>query len=304
MNAAVTVLGSANMDLVVRTGRLPTAGETVLGDQFSTIGGGKGANQAVAAARAGANCRFIAAVGDDANGVALLAGLRRSGVDVELVRTVAGASGVALIAVDDAGENQIVVAPGANGALLDLGAADIAAITDADVLVCQLEVPIDTVTAAAEVARAGGTRVLLNAAPARLLPEALLGRCDLIVVNQTEAAELSGATGDPDTLADALLKLVPRVALTLGAAGVLYAEPGSRLRIAAPVVRAVDTTAAGDAFVGALAVAWAEDRPMARALKWACAAGAAAAGEAGASDSLPDRRRIDELFAATYPDLT
>ena len=304
MTAKVTVLGSANMDLVVRTPRLPKAGETVLGDQFAMIGGGKGANQAVAAARAGGDCRLIAAVGDDANGAALRAGLVRAGVDVALVRTLAGASGVALIGVDEHGENQIVVAPGANAELLGLTDADTAAIASADVLVCQLEVPIETVAAAAAAARAAGTRVVLNAAPARPLPDHLLNLCDLVVVNQTEAQELSGTTGDGDALVDAMLKLVPRVVLTLGAAGAAYADrDGTRFHTPAPSVTAVDATAAGDAFVGALAVAWAEDRPMRTAIQWACAAGAAAACRPGASESLPDRTRIDELHAATYADV-
>ena len=303
MTARVTVLGSANMDLVVRTARLPQAGETVLGRRFAMVGGGKGANQAIAAARAGARCTAIAAVGDDPNGVALRAGMHRAGVAVDLVRTVAGPSGVALISVDDRGENQIVVAPGANWSLMALTIDDVAAIAAADVLVCQLEIPVATVLSAAQAARAGGTRMLLNAAPAHVVSDDLLALCDVVVVNQTEAQALTGSAGDGDALVDALLKLVPRLVLTLGAAGAVYADrDGLRFRTHAPMIDAVDTTAAGDAFVGAFAVAWAEGRTMPEAVRWGCAAGAAAATTRGASDSLPTRSQIDVLYASTYSD--
>ncbi len=325
--ARIVVLGSANMDLVGTGPHLPGPGDTVLGHGFAMIAGGKGANQAVAAARAGAGrtaVAAIAAVGDDAFGPALRSGLVDAGVDVTLVRTVPGTSGVALIAVDDAGENQILVAPGANGRLTRLTPADLAALAGAGALVCQLEVPVEVVTEAARSARAAGVRVVLNAAPARPLPGELLAATDLLVVNEGEAAIVTGLTGltgsaggervagagmdggsgDPARLAelvDALVRLAPRAVLTLGAAGVRYGDrTGVRLAIPAPVVSAVDTTAAGDAFVGALTVAWLGGRSMESALRWACAAGAACARTFGAATSLPGRAVIDELFATAY----
>jgi ribokinase len=292
----IVVLGSANMDLVVNTGALPRAGETVVGRDFATIAGGKGANQAVAAARAGGDCGFIGAVGSDPFGTDLARQLRAAGVDIRRLRQADGPSGVALIAVDDTGENMIVVAPGANATMTGLSAADRAAITSADVLMCQLEVPVGTVQEAAWVARDHGVRVVLNAAPARPLPVELTMAVDVLLVNRVEAETIAGS---PST--EALLAAVPRVVLTLGPAGVEYADRhGARLRVPAPVVATVDSTAAGDAFAGAFAVAWAEGRPVEEALRWACAAGAACARRRGASSALPTRDEIDELFQATY----
>jgi ribokinase len=295
----VVVLGSANMDLVVTAGTLPQPGETVLGRDFTTVPGGKGANQAVAVARAGGDCAFIGAVGADPFGAQLRAQLDAAGVDASRLRVVDGASGVALIAVDDAGENLIVVAPGANAAVTGLSAADEELIVGADALMCQLEVPVGAVTAAARAARAAGVRVVLNAAPARPLPVELVGVVDLLLVNQVEARTVAGITADVDGLLDALVEVAPRVVLTLGPAGVAYADAdGARLRVPAPAVSAMDSTAAGDAFAGAFVVAWAEGRPVEEALPWACAAGAACARRRGASSSLPTRAEIDELFAA------
>jgi ribokinase len=293
----VVVLGSANMDLVGTAQRLPGPGETVLGHGFATVPGGKGANQAVAVARAGGGCVAVAAVGDDAFGPVLRAGLAGAGVDVSLVRVVDGPSGVALIAVDAAGENQILVVPGANAALTGLTPAERAAIQGAQALVCQLEVPVATVVEAAAAARAAGVRVVVNAAPARPVPAALWRDTDLLVVNEGEARAVTGlGAAGTGGLLDALVALVPRAVLTLGAAGCAYAERGgARLAVPAPRVSTVDTTAAGDAFVGALTVAWLEGRPMDKALRWACAAGAACARTLGAAGSLPTREQIDEL---------
>ena len=310
----VVVVGSANLDLVATAPALPRPGETVLGRDFTQVPGGKGANQAIAAVRAGAAATFIGAIGSDAFGVTLRARLVASAVDSSLVRVVYGGSGVALIVVDDTGENMIVVAPGANAALTSLTEPDLAAIAGADVVLLQLEIPVETVTAAAQAARSAGTRVVLNAAPARALPDALAASVDLLVVNQVEAAALAPLTpvgvdevldpadADPWTLVEALLEQVPRVVLTLSAAGAWYgirdAEP---VHIAAPVVDAVDSTAAGDAFTAALAVGWGEGRPLVDAVRWASAAGAAAARRLGASSALPDRAEIDDLYRLTYP---
>jgi ribokinase len=290
----IAVLGSANMDLVATTPRLPGPGETVLGTHFSTVPGGKGANQAIAAARAGGACAFLGAVGDDAFGAELRSTLAAAGVDVSALRTVPGPSGVALIAVDERAENTIVVVPGANGTVTALSEVDRRAIEGADVLLCQLETPLDAVLSAAGHARGAGVRVLLNAAPARVLPSELLALVDLLVVNEHEAAIVAGS---PEV--EALLALVPQVVLTLGAAGAVYASrTGEPIRVAAPKVDAVDTTAAGDAFTGAFAVAWGEGRPEGEALRWACAAGAVCATRPGASSALPTRAEIHALFEA------
>lgn len=308
MSARVAVVGSSNLDLVVTASRLPHPGETVLGEDFRTVPGGKGANQAVAAARAGAACHFVGAVGDDDFGTRMRASLVDAGVDVRGLRTVAGPSGVALIAVDRDAENFIVVAPGANGTLTELDADDRATIAAADVLLLQLEVPLAAVLAAADQARADGTTVVLNAAPAAVLPTDLLDLVDVLVVNEHEAAVVAEVTSDdPPVLLDALLKRVPRVVLTLGARGAAYADRnGLRVAVPAPQIAAVDTTAAGDAFTGALAVGWAErggassEDTVTASLRWACAAGAACAQRPGASTALPDRLAIDALYDATY----
>jgi len=306
VSARVSVVGSANLDLVVAAPTLPAPGETVLGHDFTQVPGGKGANQAVAAARAGARCGFIGAVGEDSFGQMLRDNLVAAQVDVSRLRVVPEPSGVALIAVDERAENIIVVAPGANGTVHRLDPADQAAIADADVLLLQLEIPLSAVIQSAEVARAAGTLTVLNAAPARRLPAELLAAVDVLVVNQGEAAVVSGrggAAAPPDELLPALLAVVPRVVMTLGAHGAAYADrEGARLDVPAPRIEAVDTTAAGDAFTGALAVALAERRPIQTALRWACAAGAACAQRPGASTALPIRDNIEVLFATTYGD--
>jgi len=286
MTARIVVVGSANLDLVVTAPTLPRPGETVLGGEFTIVPGGKGANQAIAAARAGGEVAFVGAVGDDDFARPQRDNLVAAGVDVSRLRTVPGASGVALIAVDEHAENLIVVAPGANAALTGLDAADRAVISAADVLLCQLEIPVETVAQAA----ATSTFTVLNAAPARQLPAEVLSTVDLLVVNEGEAEVLAGRAARPEDLLD----LVPRVVMTLGAQGAAYADRhGLRLDVAAPRVKAVDTTAAGDAFTGALAVAWAEGRPVEEAVRWACAAGAVCATRSGASSSLPSRAEIE-----------
>jgi ribokinase len=304
------VVGSANMDFVATAPALPRAGETVLGHDFTQVPGGKGANQAIAATRAGAATTFIGAIGSDSLGVTLRARLSASAVDISLVRVVYGASGVALIVVDGAGENMIVVAPGANTQLTGLTDPELAAIGAADALLCQLEIPVETVTEAAVAARTAGTRVVLNAAPALALPADLLDVVDLLVVNQVEAAMLAdvvspdvdaGDVPEAEALVEALLGQVPRVVLTLGAAGAWYGgRDGDPVHVPAPVVRTVDSTAAGDAFSAALAVAWGEGRDIVDAVRWASAAGAATVRQLGASAALPQRSAIDELYTSTY----
>ncbi|MEJ3749352.1 ribokinase [Actinomycetes bacterium KLBMP 9797] len=290
----VVVAGSANMDLVATAPALPGPGETVLGHTFTMVPGGKGANQATAAARAGASCAFLGAIGSDAFGVTLKARLAASGVDTTHLRVVYGTSGVALVVVDTEGENSIVVTPGANAAFTALTPDETAAIQAADVLVCQLETPVETVTAAALAAKAAGVPVLLNAAPARPLPDELLNAVDLLVVNEGEARAITGRGRDAF---DALLSVVPRAVVTLGDAGAWYGERGGIVtQVPAFRVETVDSTAAGDAFTGALAVAWGEGRDLVDAVRWACAAGAVCARRLGASTSLPTRAEIDALY--------
>ncbi|GIE83988.1 ribokinase [Actinoplanes regularis] len=291
----MVVVGSANMDLVGLAEKLPRPGETVLGDDFVMTPGGKGANQAIAAARAGGTTTFLGAIGSDSFGVTLSSRLASTGVDTSQVRTSYGSSGVAVIMVDRAGENSILVSPGANRTFLDLTDDERARVAEADVLLCQQEIPMGTVAAALAAARESGTRTILNAAPARELPPGLLDQVDLLVVNETEAQTITG--GSAADLA-ALLALVPRVVLTLSGDGSRYADRDGRdVHVPAFSVEVVDTTAAGDAFCGALAVAWAEGRELLDAVRWANAAGAAAVRKIGASNALPSRAEIEAIFA-------
>ncbi|MFE9653407.1 ribokinase [Micromonospora sp. NPDC006431] len=290
----VAVVGSANMDLAGTAAALPRPGETVLGSDFVMLPGGKGANQAIAAVRAGASCVFLGAIGSDAFGVTLKARITAAGVDTSQLRVVYGASGVALVMVGGAGENAILVTPGANGAFTGLTQGELDAVRAADVLVAQLEVPVETVTEAAVAARAAGTRVVLNAAPARPVPAELLAAVDLLVVNETEAHALTGRRRDEP---DALLDLVPRAVLTLGADGAWYGDrDGTSVHVPAVKVDVVDETAAGDAFTAALAVGWGEGRDLVDAVHWAAAAGAACARRLGASVAMPHWAEIDELY--------
>ncbi|MCX5179880.1 PfkB family carbohydrate kinase [Streptomyces virginiae] len=306
---AIAVLGSTNMDLVAYVPKAPRLGETVTGRAFRTVPGGKGANQAVAAARAGGEVVMIGAVGADEFGVRLRCALTAARVDTAALRTVEGASGTAHITVDDEGGNSIIVIPGANAAVTGLEAGDEARIAAAGSLLLQLELPLSAVLAGARAARAHGVRTVLTPAPAPgappsgswgTLPADLLAATDLLVPNEHEAAALTGLT-DPLQAAEALLAEVPEVVITLGAAGALYAARGAEpLTVPAPRVRAMDTTAAGDTFVGALAVALGEGRPMPAALHWASAAAALSVQRPGAQDSMPTRAETD-AFAAARP---
>ncbi|MBI5431687.1 MAG: ribokinase [Planctomycetes bacterium] len=291
----IVVLGSLNMDLVVRVQRFPEPGETLLGGGFATFPGGKGANQAVAAARLGANARMLGCVGDDAYGRELVAGLRRDGVDASRVSSSSTApTGVAVITVDARGENHIVVASGAN-ATLDARAVESAhdAFDGARVFLAQLETPLAAVLAGARAARAAGAVAILNAAPAQELSDDALAAFDVLVVNEHEAALLAGRSAEPEALARELARRGPRaVVVTLGAAGALVLVEGRPERCAAFAVEVRDATAAGDAFVGALACALADRAPWSMALARASAAGALACTRPGAQPSLPN---ADEL---------
>ena len=296
--AAIAVLGSTNMDLVAYVPTAPRRGETVTGRAFRTVPGGKGANQAVAAARSGGRVSMMGAVGEDDLGVRLRDALAGYGVDTGGLRTVPGGSGTAHIVVDDEGGNSIVVVPGANGTVTSLADGDEERIAAADALLLQLEIPLPGVLAGARAARSHGVRVVLTPAPARPLPSELLAVTDLLVPNEHEAEVLTG-TSDPHEAARSLLSLVPEVVITLGGEGCLYAVRGAApVHVAAPAVRAEDTTAAGDTFVGALTVAYGEGRAMPEALAWASAAAALSVQRPGASASMPLRSETDAFAPA------
>jgi ribokinase len=290
------------MDLVIRSPRIPRPGETIIGGELHTVPGGKGANQAVAAARLGARVLMVGRVGQDAFAGPLLESLVADGVDhTFVVRDGGAATGVALIVVDDKGENSIVVSPGANMRLspADVEAAD-AAIAAADLLIVQLEVPLESVMRSAELARARGVQVVLNPAPARPLPARLLSMVDVLVPNESEAALLTGLPAGTESeaakAAEALLGSgVGAVILTLGKRGALAARVGEIEVAPAFEVKAVDTTAAGDAFVAGLAVALAEGKGLHEAVRWGSAAGALATTKLGAQPSLPSRQAVEEL---------
>ncbi len=304
MAGHIVVVGSLNMDLVVRSPRHPSPGETLLGSDFRTFPGGKGANQAVAAARVGGIVSMVGRVGQDDFGTALLQNLAANGVDaVQVKRDAEAATGVALITVAANGQNTIVVAPGANGLLApsDVTAAkDL--FTDGDVLLLQLEIPLAAVARAVEVARTRGTRVVLNPAPAQSLDSALLKHVDVIVPNQSELGLLTGmaveSMEDVTAAAHALRATgVKNVIVTLGSEGVLVIDEMNTSLLPPHQVDVVDTTAAGDAFVGAFAVALGRGGTLVEAARWGNAAGALAVTKAGAQPSLPSRAELEQLLA-------
>jgi ribokinase len=300
----IVVVGSLNMDLVVRSPRLPRPGETLSGGPFATYPGGKGANQAVAAARLGAPTAMVGRVGDDSFGQMLRSFAEVDHVNVERVLPTPDMStGVALITVEEGGQNTIMIAPGANAALTieDVEAAA-ALIASASVLLLQLEVPLVAVARAAEIAHAAGATVILNPAPAHAgrLPLELLANVDYLVPNEGEVAAFLDEPSDvpPEALARAVSAVsgVPNVIITLGSAGVVMYSSAGALLLPAFRVRAVDATAAGDAFVGGFAVALSEGLSPAAALRWGSAAGALAATRPGAQSSLPRRHEVLELL--------
>lgn len=287
-------MGSANIDQVFRVARIPAPGETVMSTGLSIARGGKGQNQVVAAARAGASTIFIAAIGRDGFGERTLEGLQDDKIDVSLVRSTSAPTGTALIAVADDGENTIIVEAGANAALMGLTGADLKAIGTADVLVMQLEIPLQTVAEAARAGRAGGTTVILNAAPVRDLPRELLDDIDILVVNEHEAAYLSGAEAAYHLSAEVVRGLAPVVIVTLGSAGsVLYQRGLDDVSIPATKVVAVDATGAGDTFCGAFAARLAEGASLEDSLRFAGAAASLSVLTPGAVPSIPLRAAID-----------
>lgn len=288
----IVVIGSYNRDTVLRVARFPQPGETMAATGMERFHGGKGSNQAVAAARAGAEVAMLAAIGADAAGQGALDLWAAEGIDARHVaRDPALPTGEALILVDDAGENEIVIVAGANALLAPppRGAFDGTAL-----VVAQLETPVATTEAAFAAARAAGATTLLNAAPAQALPESLLAATDILVVNETEAARLAAQDGAPTALAAALAPHFRRgVVLTAGASGAVWAGRDTPpLHLPAPAIRVVDSTGAGDAFIGAFAAALAAGLDEAAAMRRGVVAGALACQRAGAVPSLPSLAAI------------
>jgi len=290
----ILVAGSANLDFVVRAARIPAPGETVLGHAFQTFSGGKGANQAVACARAGgAATRMLLALGNDAFAAPIEASLREAGVALQVVRRADAPTGAAFICVSDDAENAITVAPGANA---QLQPGDLPALAGVTHLLLQLETPIDSVTAFARRAQAAGVTVVLNAAPAQALPAELLAAVDVLIINQGELAAITGVHDDIDA---ALARLaVPCVIVTLGARGCRARAAGALIEQPAFAVQAVDTTAAGDTFCGALVAALSQRAALAPALRHASAAAAIACTRLGAQASIPTRAEVDAFLRA------
>ncbi|NWF16342.1 ribokinase [Pseudomonas reactans] len=294
MPAKVVVVGSLNMDLVTRASRLPRAGETLIGQTFSTVPGGKGANQAVASARLGADVSMIGCVGTDAYGTQLRDALLVEGIDCQAVSTVEGSSGVALIVVDDSSQNAIVIVAGSNGELTpaSLQAFD-TVLQAADVIVCQLEVPMNTVGYTLKRGRELGKTVILNPAPASgPLPAEWYTSIDYLIPNESEATALSGVTVDSiDSAKVAATQLVQagagKVIITLGSQGALFTDGQRFEHLQAPKVKAVDTTAAGDTFVGGFAAALANGKGEAEAIRFGQVAAALSVTRAGAQPSIP-----------------
>ena len=305
MIASITVVGDLNMDLVIRSPRIPRPGETILAGDLLTVPGGKGANQAVAAARLGAHVSMVGRIGRDTFAGPLLDNLAADGIDhTHVTQDAESATGVALIVVDDQGENSIVVASGAN---MRLSPADVEAaapvVAAANLLVLQLSVPLETVIRSAKVARAHGAKVILNPAPAQPMPAELLSLVDILVPNETEAAILTGlpvgSQSEAVQAAEALLRSgVGTVILTLGERGCLVMAKGQMEIIPAFEVEPVDTTAAGDAFVAGLSIALAEGQGLPEAARWGNAAGALATTRLGAQISLPTRGAVERLLSS------
>lgn len=299
----IVVVGSLNMDLVVQASRLPLGGETIMGTAFHEIPGGKGANQAVAMARLGASVKMIGKVGQDGFGSSLLSTLKVDGVDTIAIESVAGQStGVALITLQDSGENSIIVVPGANG---EVRPSDIdqnrKMIQEASLLVTQLEVPIETVSHALKTAKAGGAITILNPAPAQALSQEILSHVDLLTPNETELALISQMpVTDMASIKKAAQALIDQgvkaLVVTLGSEGSLYLnDKGESLHQKAFEVKALDTTAAGDSFTAGLAVCMSQGKPMAEALEFASKVGALTVQTLGAQSSLPFLEAVESF---------
>jgi len=300
----IVVVGSSNTDLIVQASRAPMAGETLIGYDFAIAPGGKGANQAVAAARLGAEVAFIARVGDDSFGRRAVEGYRRDGIDTRFVKVDPSApSGVALIVVEEGGENRIIVVPGANGNLSpeDVGSAE-EVMAGAQVLLVQLEIPVETVEKALRLAYRHGLITMLNPAPARPISDAILKYARILTPNEVEASVIAGLpignSKEAEKAARMLLGKGPEaVVVTLGAEGALLVTKQEAALVPSFPVEAVDTTAAGDAFNGGLAVALAREDNLKDAVRYGCAAGALSVTKLGAQPSLPTAEEVEKLLS-------
>ncbi len=300
----IVVVGSLNLDLMVRAPRLPLPGETLTGDDFATDEGGKGANQAVAAARMGARVAMVGCVGRDDHGQRLIAALKHEGIDTASIGEDRNRpSGVAAIVVAADGENSIVVVPGANHSLTPAHLDGCAArLRTAKIVVLQLEIPLPTALHALALAHAAGVTTMLNAAPAAPLASSALAHVDWLVVNESEARMLLDQPVDDvaqaRSAASALRERGPRhVVVTLGAAGLVHASAHDVVHLTAPPVQAVDTTGAGDTFVGALAACLCEGQAPADALHWAQLAAACAVMRRGTQSAMPTRAQVQAQWA-------
>lgn len=302
--AKIVVIGSSNTDMIVKVPRIPQPGETILGGTFIQAAGGKGANQAVAAARSGGAVTFIANVGKDNLGQQAIEGFEKDGINTQYIfKDEEALSGVALIFVADDGENSIAVASGANATLTPKKIREVeSGIKAADTLLMQLETPLDTISAAAHIAKQAGVKVILNPAPAQALPDELLANVDILTPNESEAELLTGiSVTDIESAKAAATKLLGKgintVIITLGANGALVANEIMQKHIPGYKVKALDTTAAGDTFNGVLAVGLSEGKGMEAAIRYAHAAAALSVTQMGAQPSIPSREMIAAFLA-------
>ena len=295
----IIVVGSANTDMVVKAAKLPNPGETLLGGTFFMNAGGKGANQAVAAARLGGNVTLVTKVGNDIFGKQTIEGLRKENINTDCVFLDETApSGTALIMVNEEGENCIVVAPGANANLLPADITAVKNISEAEIILMQLEIPIQTIAAVIKNAKLNHQKVILNPAPAQKLDDELLDGLFLLIPNETEAALLTGIKVYDETTASLASRLllnkgVQNVLITLGSKGAYFQNKNLSLMIDTPLVQAIDTTAAGDTFCGALAVAITENMDWEKALRFAVKAASISVTRLGAQSSVPYRSEIE-----------
>ncbi|MGE5248980.1 MAG: ribokinase [Bacteroidota bacterium] len=297
----ILVIGSINMDLVVRAAHFPGPGETIQGEDLAAYPGGKGANQAVAAARQGGRVSMIGRVGNDPYGDELIENLKQNQIDAALVRRDEAPTGTAIVVVDEKGQNSIVVSPGANGKVVPED-VEIASLIDLKMVLFQLEIPLETVMRGSQLARQHGAKMLLNPAPARPLPDELLANVDYLLPNETELSLLSGQPVKDAASAEAAARVlldrgVPAVVVTLGANGSLIVTGDGAWHVPHFAVKVVDTTGAGDAFIGGFASAVLRGSTLEEAARLGNASGALAASKAGAQPSLPTREELQAFLS-------